>query len=107
MTLIYHIAEAADWDRARHDGQYTTSTRGRTLAEEGFIHASTEDQVGPVADAFYRAVPDLVLLVIDTERVGSPIRYERVPGQPDPYPHIYGPLNPDAVVEVRPFEAPG
>ena len=107
MTLIYHIAEAADWAQAERDGQYTTSTRGRTLAAEGFIHASTEDQVGPVADAFYRAAPDLVLLVIDTERVGSPIRYERVPGQPDPYPHIYGPLNPDAVVEVRPFEAPG
>jgi uncharacterized protein (DUF952 family) len=34
--------------------------------------------------------------------VGSPIRYEQVPGQPDPFPHIYGPLNLDAVVEARP-----
>ena len=107
MTLIYHIATAADWTRAQRDGQYTTSTRGRTLAEEGFIHASTQDQVGPVAGAYYRGVRNLVLLVIDTERVGSPIRYERVPGQPDPYPHIYGPLNADAVVAARPFEAPG
>jgi uncharacterized protein (DUF952 family) len=107
MTLIYHIAEAADWDRARRDGRYTTSTRGVSLAEEGFIHASTAAQVNQVAGAFYRDAPDLVLLVIDTERVGSPIRYERVPGQDLPYPHIYGPLNADAVVEVRPFEAPG
>jgi uncharacterized protein (DUF952 family) len=106
VTFIYHIAETADWEQAQRDGQYTMSTRGRTLAEEGFIHASTATQVPLVADAFYRDAPDLVLLVIDTERVGSPIRYEQVPGQPDPYPHIYGPLNPDAVVETRPFQAP-
>ena len=52
MTLIYHIAEAADWEQARRDGQYTMSTRGRTLAEEGFIHASTAAQVPLVAAAY-------------------------------------------------------
>jgi glutathione S-transferase len=106
MTLIYHIAEAADWEQAQRDGQYTMSTRGRTLAEEGFIHASTAAQVPLVAAAYYRDAPDLVLLVIDTERVGPELRYEQVPGQPDPYPHIYGPLNLDAVLETRPFDPP-
>ena len=106
MGFIYHISTTADWDQARREREYTTSTRGRTLAEEGFIHASTAAQVNQVADAYYRAAPDLVLLVIDPERVGSPIRYERVPGQADPYPHIYGPLNLDAVVETRPFQPP-
>jgi uncharacterized protein (DUF952 family) len=106
VTLIYHVATAADWTQAQRDGQYTTSTRGISLAEQGFIHASQPAQVAPVANAFYQGVPDLVLLVIDTERVGSPIRYELVPGQDLPYPHIYGPLNPDAVVEARPF-SPG
>jgi uncharacterized protein (DUF952 family) len=48
-----------------------------------------------------------VLLVIDTERDGPELRHERVPGQPDPYPHIYGPLNLDAVIETRPFTGPG
>ena len=59
-----------------------------------------------VAGAYYRGVPDLVLLVIDTERVRPELRYEQVPGQPDPYPHIYGPLNLDAVVETAPFNPP-
>ena len=104
VTLIYHIAEAADWEQAQRDGQYTMSTRGRTLAEEGFIHASTAAQVPLVAAAYYRDAPDLVLLVIDTERVGPELRYEQVPGQPDPYPHIYGPLNLAAVLETRPFK---
>jgi len=102
VTFIYHIASPADWEQARRTGQYTTSTRGVTLAQEGFIHTSTAAQVPGVADAFYRDAPDLVLLVIDTERVGPPIRYEPGPAG-DPYPHIYGPLNTDAVVEVRPF----
>ena len=102
MTTIYHIAARADWEQASRDGQYTTSTRGVSLEQEGFIHTSTATQVPGVADAFYRDAPDLVLLVIDAERVGSPIRYEPGPAG-DPYPHIYGPLNTDAVLEVRPF----
>jgi uncharacterized protein (DUF952 family) len=106
VTLIYHIAEAANWEQARRDGQYTTSTRGVSLAEQGFIHASQPAQVALVANAFYQGVPDLILLTIDTERVGPEIRYEPVPGQDRPYPHIYGPLNADAVVATRPF-APG
>jgi uncharacterized protein (DUF952 family) len=103
VTLIYHIAAAGDWDQAQRDGQYTTSTRGVSLAEQGFIHASQPAQVALVANAYYQGVPDLILLTIDTERVGSPVRYEPVPGQDRPYPHIYGPLNPDAVIEARPF----
>ena len=101
--FIYHIAVAADWARAGQDGRYTMSTRGRTLAEEGFIHASTAGQVALVANAFYQGEPDLLLLVIDVARVDSEIRYEHVPGQAQPYPHIYGPLNIDAVVQTRPF----
>jgi uncharacterized protein (DUF952 family) len=106
VTVIYHIALAADWAQAQRDGQYTISTRGRTLAEEGFIHAATAAQVNQVADAYYRDAPDLVLLVIDTERLGPELRYDPVPGQEQPYPHIYGPLNADAVVEVRSFQVP-
>jgi glutathione S-transferase len=86
VTFIYHIATAADWARAVRDGQYTMSTRGLTLAEQGFIHASTAEQVAVVANAFYRDVPDLLLLVIDPALVGPEIRYERVPGQADPSP---------------------
>jgi len=104
MALIYHIAAAADWEQARRDGEYAMSTRGRTLAQEGFIHTSTAPQVALVANAFYRDAPDLVLLVIDPDRVTPEIRYERVPGQDQHYPHIYGPLNVDAVIATRPFE---
>jgi uncharacterized protein (DUF952 family) len=104
VDLIYHIATAADWRRAQRDGQYATSTIGRTLAEEGFIHASTQAQVADVANAFYHDVAeDLVLLVIDPARLRAPLRYEDVPGADAPFPHIYGPLTVDAVLAARPF----
>jgi uncharacterized protein (DUF952 family) len=98
--LIYHITTAGEWERALRDGQYAMSTRGRTLAEEGFIHASTAEQVAPVANMFYKGVPGLVVLAIDADRVKPDVRYERVPGFGQPFPHIYGPLNTDAVVEA-------
>jgi uncharacterized protein (DUF952 family) len=105
MTFIYHIATVDDWKQAKADGQYTTSTRGRTLAEQGFIHGSTAAQVAPVANMIYKGLPDLLVLVIDTSRVRPEIRLEQVPGWDEPFPHIYGPLNADAVVETRRLEA--
>lgn len=106
-SVIYHIATRADWERARDDGEYTRSSVDKTLAEEGFIHASQAAQVARTANKFYRDVPgDLVLLVIDTGLLRAEVRYEDVPGAELPFPHIYGPLNTDAVVGVRPF-APG
>jgi uncharacterized protein (DUF952 family) len=104
--LIYHIARRADWERARADGAYTRSTVDKTLAEEGFIHASQAPQVAATANKFYRDVPgDLVLLVIDPGLLRAEVRYEAVPGAELPFPHVYGPLNVDAVVEARPFAA--
>ena len=105
--VIYHIATRADWETALTDGEYTRSSVDKSLAEEGFIHASQASQVARTANKFYRDVPgDLVLLVIDPGLLRAEVRYEDVPGAELPFPHIYGPLNTDAVVEVRPF-APG
>ena len=68
MQRLYHIATAPDWEHARQEGEYRTSTRGRSLSEEGFIHASTAAQVLPVANAVYQdEQQDLVLLVLDTQ----------------------------------------
>lgn len=102
---IFHIAEKARWQAAELAGSYAQSTLGRTLDEEGFIHASRADQVEDTLRRFYTGVTEpLVLLAIDTEKLTSPWREEQV-GE-DTFPHIHGPLNPSAVVEVRPLPAP-
>src|ERR1700761_6652376 len=104
--LIYHIARRADWERARADGEYTRSTVDKTLAEEGFIHASQASQVARTANKFYRDVAgDLVLLVIDPGLLRAEVRYEDVPGAELPFPHVHGPVNVAAVIEARPFAA--
>jgi uncharacterized protein (DUF952 family) len=103
--VIYHIAAAADWRAAREAGEYRVSTRGRTLEEEGFIHCSRAGQVAAVANRFYRGAAGLVLLAIDPARLRSELRDEAVPGWVEPFPHLRGPLNLDAVVRVTPFEA--
>lgn len=103
MTYIYHIAQAGDWEQARAAGEYLVSTRGRSLAEVGFIHASTAAQVAGVANAFYQDAGELVVLVIDPGLLTSPVRFEEVPGAPEAFPHIYGPLNAGAVTGVLPL----
>jgi len=104
MARIYHIAAVSDWEQACRDGEYRISTRGKSLADEGFIHAGTAQQVAPVANAVYKADADLVVLVIDVDKVGPEIRYEHVPGWEDPFPHVYGPLNVEAVARILPLD---
>lgn len=104
---IFHIATEADWRRTLATGTYTTSTVGRSLEEEGFIHASRRDQVQGVFDRYYRDAGErLVLLTIDPERLTeADVRVEPV-GQ-DAYPHVYGPINCTAVIEVTPLDRRG
>jgi uncharacterized protein (DUF952 family) len=103
VAEIFHIAVRADWEAARAaGGPYEISTRGRTLRDEGFIHACrTLAQVGKVRRAFYVDLADLVLLVIDTGRLDAPVRDE--PADGDVFPHIYGPVPLTAVVDARPL----
>jgi uncharacterized protein (DUF952 family) len=103
---IFHIATAADWRRTLESGTYTTSTVGVTLEEEGFIHASRREQVQGVFDRYYRSLrEDLVLLTIDTARLESEVRVE--PVGDDTYPHVYGPINRRAVIDVVPLSRTG
>jgi glutathione S-transferase len=98
---IYHLALVSDWEAALTVGEYTVSSLGVTLEQEGFLHASRYDQWEGVQQRYYADVTDpLVLLVIDLDLLTSPLVVE--PVGDDSYPHIYGPLNVDAVVEARP-----
>jgi uncharacterized protein (DUF952 family) len=100
-VLVFHVATAADWARAQQSGSYTTSTRGRTLEDEGFLHAARREQVADVLSRYYRdAGEPLVLLSIDTDLLDVPWQEDSVGD--DTYPHVYGPLSPDAVTAVEP-----
>ena len=105
MALIFHIAEATEWDAAVPSGVYRRSTRGRTLDEVGFIHCSHRHQVERVANAAYRDAGRLYLLSIDPDRLGDTVlREDLADGGVESFPHLYGPLPVEAVVEVSCLE---
>lgn len=103
MALL-HIAHAADWRTAVSSGEYRVSTRGASLDQVGFIHASSSAQVAVVADFAYADEPvALVVLVIDDAALRDArvvVRYQDG-GNGELYPHIFGALRPAFVTEVR------
>ncbi|MFC4497280.1 DUF952 domain-containing protein [Streptomyces ovatisporus] len=112
MAELLHITERSLWESARPSGRYEMSTRGRTLEEEGFIHCSLRHQLPQVAKMLYADTDpaELVVLVIDSERISAPVRYEAPvpdaasgPGT-EKYPHVYGPLPVEAVVAEEAWE---
>src|SRR5918995_3122120 len=88
------MAHEAEWREAKGAGEYVPST----LPRQGFIHLSRPQQVHLPANAVYSGQRDLVLLWVDPTRLQAELRYEAPePGAPQ-FPHLYGPLNLDAVV---------
>lgn len=102
---IFHIATEADWAEAQRTGGYTTSTRGVTLEQEGYLHASREDQWRAVRERYYAgAAEPLLLLEIETDLLDVPWVEELPhPDAAETFPHIYGPLSPAAVVSATPL----
>lgn len=96
--MILHICKKSAWNQAQNAGEY----RGDTLESEGFIHCSTSEQVVEVADSLFKGVQDLLLLLIDENKVVSAIKFEDS-GNGNLYPHIYGPLNLDAITKTVDF----
>jgi uncharacterized protein (DUF952 family) len=94
-----HLALPADWTEALAVGTYRISTRGRTLADEGFIHCAYPHQVRGVADRFYGDVDELVVVHVDPQLVDAEIRIEPpADGVDERFPHVYGPIPVTAVV---------
>jgi uncharacterized protein (DUF952 family) len=102
--MILHIVARADWDSALARGIYAPPS----LDAEGFIHCSTSAQILRTANRFYLGKSSLVILCIDESRLQAAPRYE--PPKPalgetsaDLFPHLYRPLDLDAVVSVIDF----
>ncbi|MFF4904857.1 DUF952 domain-containing protein [Streptomyces sp. NPDC001260] len=100
---IVHLTERSLWEAARATGTYEMSTRGRTLGQEGFVHCSTRAQLPATARRFFAGLDDLVVLVIDPDRLAVPVKYEANTPGGEEFPHVYGPIPVNAVVDVEPW----
>jgi uncharacterized protein (DUF952 family) len=97
--MILHITKMTDWESAKKQGEY----RAPSLDAAGFIHCSLAEQVVRVADFNFKGQSGLALLEIDEARVKAEVKYEDLGNEGQLFPHIYGPLNLDAVERVHLF----
>ena len=103
MTPIFHITTRQGWGNAVKNGAYFNPS----LETEGFIHCSQRSQIVNVGNLFYQGKSGLILLVIDPDLLTAPLKYEKPNVMEDllsePFPHIYGPVNVEAVKETIDF----
>jgi uncharacterized protein (DUF952 family) len=99
FQYIYHIAARADWEQAQAKGSYTPPG----FKTEGFVHCSTRDQLLGVANEVFAGRDDLVLLCIEPRRLTSPVCYENLSGRLPLFPHVYGPIDREAVELILDF----
>jgi uncharacterized protein (DUF952 family) len=99
VSVIYHLALQEDWERAAGAGAYAPAS----LRDDGFIRCATATEHAALANARFPGRTDLVLLLVDTDRLAAEVRFER----PEPggarFPHVYGPLDLEAVFEAAPY----
>ena len=94
--VIYHVVLPAVWERFRERPSY----RSESLETEGFIHCSYAQQLDGVIDRYYSEAEKLLVLAIDTGKLRAKLVEEPSTGG-EIFPHIYGPINTDAVVSVE------
>ena len=107
MSTIYHITSRSIAQAAKQAGEY----RSESLVTDGIIHFSQLHQLLGVANAFYAGQKDLVILVVDSSLLKAELRYEApvhpgntagatVSSTDQRFPHLYGPLNFEAVIKI-------
>jgi len=98
---MYHLVPRSEWESADPARPYVPTAFG----QDGFVHCTDgAEEVAATANRYYSGVDDLLVLVLDRSRLTAPVRYE------DPariYPHVYGPIERDAIVEVMGMQRDG
>jgi len=103
MPRIFHFITSSDLTRALSEADM----RVPSLETQGFIHCSKLDQVLDVANYIAPYSEEMQLIEIDESLVSPEIKYENLDGGEKLFPHIYGPLNRDAIVAIHKLEWDG
>jgi len=94
--MIYHITTKSEWEHALTIGKYEAAS----LQKEGFIHMSHLHQIEGVLERYFQGKTDLVKLNVDETKLIAEIKNELSPSLQESFPHVYGAINLDAVVEL-------
>ncbi|GAC1586547.1 MAG: hypothetical protein NVS3B21_00710 [Acidimicrobiales bacterium] len=96
--MIIHLSRLRDWV----DGAAVHEPA--SLVSEGFVHCSTAEQVEATANAYFCRADDLLVVPIDEGALGAELRWEDSHGDGRLFPHIYGPIDADAVLSITPWK---
>ena len=99
-SSIFHIANTRDWLQAKQDGE---SYQCASLESESFIHCCESQQLAGVVQRYYEGVDDLILLMIDPDKLTAALIRENTVGGSELFPHVYGPLDLAAIVSAIDF----
>ena len=95
--MIYHLTQKKNWEEALTRGFYDAAS----LYSEGFIHCSEKEQVHASLDRYFKDQSEILVLSIDTSKLQSKWQYDFSTSVNQQFPHVYGPINIDAVVDVQ------
>jgi uncharacterized protein (DUF952 family) len=94
--IIYHIVLPETWAKFSDQHIYYAES----LATEGFIHCSFDNQIAGVLDRYYKGVEKVLILTINSEKLTSELVNEPSTAN-EIYPHIYGKINKDAIIGIE------
>jgi uncharacterized protein (DUF952 family) len=94
QDALIHVTTQEAWEEAGRSGRYSPPGFDR----EGFIHCCSRSQLEQVLGDHFAAQDEVLLLVLERSLISADLRYERA-AKGDNYPHIYGPIEPKAVMQ--------
>jgi uncharacterized protein (DUF952 family) len=91
----YHLVPRSEWEAANPDVPFAPAA----FDVDGFVHCTDgADELAATANRYFATFDgELLAVVIDVERLSAPVRYEDAARI---YPHVYGPLDREAVLDV-------
>jgi uncharacterized protein (DUF952 family) len=98
--FIFHIVTNSQWAAQVENESYTHDS----LAAEGFIHCSTQQQLHQTIKRYYADQTTVLVLKIEASKINALIKYELAPSVNEYFPHIFGVINKDAIVEIITIE---
>jgi len=93
---IYHLIDREAWEKTKLKEFY----RPESFDELGFIHFSTKEQVIPTANRRYKGRNDILVLVVDKDKLPVKVVFEDLDNRGEKHPHVYGELPVNLVEKV-------
>ena len=101
QNFIYHLADPKEWENQLNNVDFKVES----LDKEGFIHASTANQVEATYNRYYGHKDSMVLLTIVPDFLSTELKYEFSEDRNESFPHIFGAINKTAIIRLQYYSA--